>query len=150
MFTGTIRENLDPDNQYTDDILWNIISKIGIRELIPSLETTVENSGSSFSAGQKQLICLARAAITKCKILVLDEATANMDAETDRLLHCVIEEMFPACTVLMIAHKLHLIVKCDKVLVLDNGNIVEFDEPKSLLSRESSLFHQMCQDLKID
>lgn len=118
--------------------------------MVPSLETMIENSGQSYSSGQKQLICLARAAMRRSKIIVLDEATANMDAETDKMLHDVIDEIFNDCTILMIAHRLHLIMNCDKVVVLDNGNIVEFDDPKILLSREDTLFSSMCRNYKID
>lgn len=145
LFTGTVRENLDPHKKYADYALWNIIDRVGIRSIIPSLEHAVEDSGSSYSSGQKQLICLARAAIAKCKILILDEATANIDAVTEKLLHKVIDEIFYECTIAMIAHKLHLVMNCDKVLVMDNGNIVEFDDPRNLLNKEDSFFHKMCR-----
>lgn len=135
---------------FTDDEIWHIIHRVGISEIVPSLDTIVEEKGSSFSSGQKQMICLARAALSKSKILVLDEATANMDAGRDKHLHEVVEDVFVDCTILMIAHRLHLILNCDKVLVLDKGNIVEFDDPKSLLKEEDSMFHKMCQESKMD
>lgn len=109
------------------------------------MEHVIEDSGASYSSGQKQLVCLARAAIAKCKILVLDEATANIDVETEKLLHKVIDEIFCECTIIMIAHKLHLVMNCDKILVMDNGNIVEFDDPRNLLNKENSFFHKMCR-----
>lgn len=118
--------------------------------MVPTLSTMIEDSGAKYSSGQKQLICLARAAISKCKILVLDEATANMDAETDKMLHGVITEIFADCTILSIAHRLHSILNCDKVLVLDNGKIVEFDNPKVLMNQKDSLFHAMCKESKMD
>lgn len=118
--------------------------------MVPSLEKIIEDSGSRYSSGQKQLICLARAAIAKCKIVVLDEATANMDADRDKMLHDIVYDVFSDCTILMIAHRMHLILKCDKVLVLDKGNVVEFDEPKTLLNNPESLFHKMCQQSKMD
>lgn len=118
--------------------------------MIPTLDTVIEHSGAKYSSGQKQLVCLARAAISKCKILVLDEATANMDTETEKMLHNVINELFSDCTILTIAHRLHSIVTCDKVIVLDNGNIVEFDDPKVLLNNKQSVFHKMCEDSKMD
>lgn len=92
------------------------------------------------------MICLARAALSKSKILVLDEATANMDVESDKYLHEVVEDIFADCTILMIAHSLHLIMNCDKVLVLDKGRIVEFADPRSLLKEKDSTFHKMCQE----
>lgn len=95
------------------------------------------------------MICLARAAIAKCKILVLDEATANMDAETEKMLNSVVEETFSDCTILAIAHRLHSILHYDKVLVLDRGNISEFDNPRVLLNKTSSIFHRMCEEAKM-
>lgn len=148
LFTGTIRENIDPQNRFTDDVIWDVIRKVGIKDMVPTLETMVEDGGSTYSSGEKQLICLARAAIAKSKILVLDEATANMDAETDKMLHDIVDEIFTDCTILMIAHRLHLILNCDRVLVLDKGVIVEFDEPKKLLCKQDSLFRKMFQESK--
>lgn len=135
---------------YPDDVIWEVIQRVGLKEMVPSLEKIIEDSGSHYSSGQKQLICLARAAIAKCKIVVLDEATANMDAETDKMLHDIVYDVFSDCTILMIAHRMHLILKCDKVLVLDKGNVVEFDDPKTLLNNSDSLFHKMCQESKMD
>lgn len=118
--------------------------------MVPTLDTMIEKSGAHYSSGQKQLVCLARAAIAKCKILVLDEATANMDAETDKMLHDVIEDIFSDCTILMIAHRLHSILRCDQVLVLSNGSIVESDDPKVLMQKKDSLFQKMCEESKMD
>lgn len=150
LFNGTIRENIDPEKKYSDDLIWNVIIRVGIQHIITNLETIVEDGGSSYSSGEKQLICLARAAMAKCKILVLDEATANMDIETDKMLHKVINEIFCDCTILTIAHRLHFILNCNKVLVLDNGNVVEFDEPKTLMHKEDSFLHKMCQESKME
>lgn len=118
--------------------------------MIQDLSTLIDDSGTTYSSGQKQLICLARAAIARCKLLVLDEATANMDAQTDKMLHGVIAEIFPECTTLSIAHRLHSILNCDRVLVLDNGKIVEFDKPKILISQKDSIFRAMCEETKMD
>lgn len=149
LFTGTFRENIDPFDRYSDDHIWEVIEKVGINEMIPTLETYVENSGAKYSAGQKQLVCLARAAIAKCRILVLDEATANMDAETEKMLTGVVEEIFADCTILAIAHRLHSILHFDKVLVLDRGNIVEYDNPRTLLAQTHTVFHRMCEEAKM-
>lgn len=150
LFTGTMRENIDPFNKHSDDVIWDVINRVGLQEIIPTLETFVESSGSTYSSGQKQLFCLARAAITKCKIVVLDEATANMDAETDKMLNRVVDEIFSDCTILTIAHRLHSIMQCDKVLVLDRGNIAEYDNPKILKDKEGGLFQKMCKESKMD
>lgn len=148
LFTGTVRQNIDPSNNYTDVQIWDIITRVGLREVIPTLDTMIEDNGAKYSCGQKQLVCLARAAVARCKILVMDEASANMDSETEKLLYSVVEEIFSQCTILMIAHRLHSIVNCDKVLVLDKGDIVEFDNPNVLLAQNNSLFRKMYEDKK--
>ncbi|KAJ8978875.1 hypothetical protein NQ317_001204 [Molorchus minor] len=145
LFTGTIRSNIDPYKKHTDQTIWKAIEKVRIKHLIPNLEMEVKEGGSSFSVGQKQLICLARAAVRKFQIVVLDEATANMDPVTDKLLHTVIDDVFVKCTMLIIAHRLHTVIDCDRVMVLDNGRIMEFDSPKRLLKNKESRFYKMCQ-----
>lgn len=145
-----MRENIDPFQKYSDDAIWEVIDRVGLKDIIPTLDIFVEESGGKYSSGQKQLVCLARAAISKCKIVVLDEATANMDAETEKLLNKVIEEIFSDCTMLMIAHRLHSIMHCDKVMVLDSGIIVEYDSPKVLRSKVGGIFKEMCSESKID
>lgn len=149
LFSGTFRENIDPFNRYTDDHVWDVIEKVGIKEMIPTLETYIENSGAKYSTGQKQLVCLARAAITKCRILVLDEATANMDVETEKMLNRVVEDIFEDCTIFAIAHRIHSIMHFDKVLVLDRGNVAEFDNPRTLLNQTDSIFHRICEEAKM-
>ncbi|KAJ8965824.1 hypothetical protein NQ314_003891, partial [Rhamnusium bicolor] len=129
LFTGTIRSNLDPFGEFTEVKLWAVLRKLNLHHLITSLEFEVEDGGSNFSLGQKQLLCLARAIIRKTKIVILDESTANMDHETDTLLHDTIKENFSDCTLITIAHRLHSVLKCDKVLVLDRGEIKEYEDP---------------------
>lgn len=121
-----------------------------IKDLVPSLDMQVKEKGSSFSSGQRQLICLARAAIGKYKIVVMDEATSNMDPITDKMLHDVIQEIFSQCTILTIAHRLHSILNCDMVMVLDSGGLVEYDNPKKLIQDESTAFYKMCKDSERD
>lgn len=149
LFSGTIRKNIDPENNHSDNTLQDVMTKIGLRDFASNLNLAIQDNGSNFSSGQKQLICLARAAIKKSKILVLDEATANMDADTDRMLHEYIAEIFSDCTVLAVTHRLHTILNCDKVLVLDNGRIVEFDSPKVLLDNKGSYFYKMSKENSI-
>lgn len=135
---------------YEDEEIWRVIKKVGIQEMFPTLETFIEESGTKYSSGQKQLVCLARAAISKCKIIVLDEATANMDAETDKMLNQVVNEIFSDCTTLTIAHRLHTIMKCDKVMVLNSGNLIEYGSPEVLRKEKGTEFYKMCKESKMD
>lgn len=106
----------------------------------------MSEGGENLSVGQRQLICLARALLRKSKVLVLDEATAAVDLETDDLIQRTIKTEFKDCTVLTIAHRLNTILDSDRVVVLDKGKIVEFDTPENLLSQRQSIFYGMCKD----
>ena len=99
-----------------------------------------------FKVGQRQLVCLARALLRKTKVLILDEATAAIDLETDDLIQETIRREFSDCTVLTIAHRLNTILDSSKVMVLDAGKIVEFDSPETLLRNEASIFHGMARE----
>ncbi|XP_061700381.1 multidrug resistance-associated protein 4 isoform X1 [Syngnathoides biaculeatus] len=149
LFTGSMRKNLDPFNQHSDDELWNALQEVqlkGVVEELPGkLETVLAESGSNFSVGQRQLVCLARAVLRKNRILIIDEATANVDPRTDELIQRTIREKFRECTVLTIAHRLNTIIDSDRILVLDAGRIHAFDEPYTLLRDPSSIFRKMVQ-----
>uniref|UniRef100_A0A7N8YIK0 Multidrug resistance-associated protein 4 n=1 Tax=Mastacembelus armatus TaxID=205130 RepID=A0A7N8YIK0_9TELE len=116
-----------------------------VEELPNKLETVLTESGSNFSMGQRQLVCLARAILRKNRILIIDEATANVDPRTDSLIQQTIRDKFRDCTVLTIAHRLNTIIDCDRILVLDAGRIREYDEPYVLLQNHDGLFYQMVQ-----
>ncbi|ORX75012.1 P-loop containing nucleoside triphosphate hydrolase protein [Linderina pennispora] len=124
LFNGTIRENLDPLNEFTDD------EGIGLNKWI-------EDGGRNFSVGQRQLVSLCRALLWKRKILVLDEATANVDTKTDQIMQRVIHEEFKDCTVLTIAHRLRTVMDSDRILVMDQGRVAEFDSPANLLAQDT-------------
>uniref|UniRef100_A0A6P7H6D6 Multidrug resistance-associated protein 4-like n=1 Tax=Diabrotica virgifera virgifera TaxID=50390 RepID=A0A6P7H6D6_DIAVI len=148
MFSGSIRSNIDPLEQFTDEDIWQTLHKVQLNNAVPHLQAQVGDL--NFSTGQRQLICLARAIIKRNKIVVLDEATANMDPETERTAQKIIDENFSACTILIIAHRLDAILDCDKVMVLDRGQVIEFDEPNVLLNNESSLFAEMIRNAKVN
>uniref|UniRef100_A0A670YU83 Multidrug resistance-associated protein 4 n=1 Tax=Pseudonaja textilis TaxID=8673 RepID=A0A670YU83_PSETE len=151
LFTGTMRKNLDPFNEYSDEDLWNSLEEVQLKEAIEDLpdklETQLAESGSNFSVGQRQLVCLARAILKKNKILIIDEATANVDSRTDELIQKTIREKFAQCTVLTIAHRLNTIIDSDRIMVLDLGRLKEYDEPYILLQEKESLFYKMVQQL---
>lgn len=149
LFTGTMRKNLDPFSQHTDQDLWNALQEVQLRaavEELPSrLETVLAESGSNFSVGQRQLVCLARAILRRNRILIIDEATANVDPRTDGLIQQTIRDKFRECTVLTIAHRLNTIIDSDRILVLDAGRIQEYEEPYVLLQNPDGAFYQMVQ-----
>jgi len=137
IFTGTIRSNVDPLGKFTDDEIWAALEDVRLRHHVEKqpkkLDTPIHGSTSVFSAGQKQLVCLARAILKKSNVLIMDEATANMDYDTDFFVQKKIEERFGHATQFTIAHRLQTIANYDKVLVLDRGRKMEFDEPYKLL-----------------
>ncbi|XP_050310275.1 probable multidrug resistance-associated protein lethal(2)03659 [Anthonomus grandis grandis] len=143
LFQGTIRENIDPYDRYSDDEIWDTLEKVHMRDHIHNLDLKITDHGSNFSTGQRQLICLARVIIKRNKIVVLDEATANMDPETEILAQQAIEKHFDDSTVLIIAHRLQAVLQCDKIIVMDKGRIVEFDDPHILLANKQSHFSKM-------
>jgi len=137
IFTGTIRLNVDPLGQFTDEDIWKALDDVRLKGHVErqpkKLDTQIYGGSSVFSAGQKQLVCLARAILKKSNVLIMDEATANMDYDTDFFVQQKIKERFAHSTQFTIAHRLQTIANYDKVLVLDRGRRVEFDEPYKLL-----------------
>ncbi|ORX82952.1 P-loop containing nucleoside triphosphate hydrolase protein [Basidiobolus meristosporus CBS 931.73] len=150
LFTGTVRSNLDPFNNHTDQELWDVLGRADLKtyfSTLPSgLESDITEGGENLSAGQRQLLCLARAMLTRSRIVIMDEATASVDVQTDALIQKALRVDFAQCTVLTIAHRLNTVIDYDKILVLDNGNVKEFDSPKNLLSDVNSAFYSMVQE----
>ncbi|KAG0069026.1 hypothetical protein BGZ90_000366 [Linnemannia elongata] len=149
LFAGTVRENLDPFFELEDSALWEALERAHLKDFIGSLpgglSFEVSANGDNFSMGQRSLICLARALLRKTKVLVLDEATAAVDIETDELIQKTIRAEFKDRTILTIAHRIKTVMDSDKVLVLENGRVQEFEEPKSLLTRRDSLFYRLAE-----
>ncbi|CAG9800858.1 unnamed protein product [Chironomus riparius] len=152
LFSGTMRYNLDPFDEYNDDKLWMALEEVKLKELIkemPSgLNTKITEGGTNFSVGQRQLVCLARAILRENKILVMDEATANVDPQTDGLIQKTIRLKFAECTVLTIAHRLNTVIDSDRILVMDAGRCVEFGTPRELLSKinEPRIFYNLLKE----
>ncbi|GAA0146210.1 ATP-binding cassette [Lithospermum erythrorhizon] len=149
LFSGTVRFNLDPFNEHNDADLWEALERAHLKEAIRrnslGLEAEVSEAGENFSVGQRQLLSLARALLRRSKILVLDEATAAVDVRTDALIQKTIREEFKSCTMLIIAHRLNTIIDCDRILLLDAGQVLEYDTPETLLQKEESAFSKMVQ-----
>ena len=145
LFTGSLRYNLDPfDTSEGDKVLWNALRDVQLQEIVEGLplklDFEVQEGGKNFSVGQRQLICLARAILRKNKILIMDEATANVDPETDAVVQETVRKQFTDCTVLTIAHRLHTVIDSDKVLILAGGEVEAFGVPHELLQNEDGLF----------
>merc|ERR1740131_246385 len=146
--------NLDPLEQYKDEAVWSALEQAHLKTTIAGLpggsHFEVTEGGENLSVGQRQLICLARALLRKTKVLVLDEATAAVDLETDDLVQATIRKEFAGCTVMTIAHRLNTIMDYDRIMVLDKGELVEFDTPSSLLANPDSIFAGMVKDAGIN
>ncbi|XP_023240927.1 canalicular multispecific organic anion transporter 1-like [Centruroides sculpturatus] len=142
--------NLDPWDEHDDDSLWSALEHSHLKNFVSSLphglEYELTEGGSNISAGQRQLLCLARALLRRTRILFLDEATASVDLETDQFVHNTIREVFSHCTIITIAHRLHTVIECDRIIVLSNGCIVEDGPPQRLLRDSSSYFYSMARD----
>lgn len=163
LFTGTVRSNLDPLDEYTDFELRRVIEKLQTptANTIPACSTDVSHKAASenplsslsfpiseggynLSQGQRQLLCLARAIVSRQKIMVMDEATSSVDKPTDILIQKSIREGFENSTLIVIAHRLSTVADFDKILVLSDGKVVEFDEPRALLDKRG-MFWELVQ-----
>ena len=147
LIEGTLRENVDPSENYSDEKIIEVLKEVGLDDFLEgkNLEYIIENNGNNISIGEKQLICIARALIKKSKIILMDEATANIDYKTETFLQNSINKELKDCTVITIAHRIKTIINYDRILVLNNGEIVEFDSPQNLLDKKG-LFYQLYKE----
>ncbi|XP_066266498.1 ATP-binding cassette sub-family C member 4-like [Branchiostoma lanceolatum] len=147
LFSGSLRRNLDPFNDFTDQQLWSVIEEVQLKQAVEDLQGKLESemaeSGTNFSVGQRQLVCLARALLRKNRILIIDEATANVDPRTDQLIQETIREKFKNCTVLTIAHRLNTVIDSDRIMVLQEGRVQEMGEAHALLQDRDGVFTAM-------
>ncbi|KAI3842714.1 hypothetical protein MKW98_015381 [Papaver atlanticum] len=150
LFNGTVRYNLDPLCQHSDQEIWEVLGKCQLEEAVrekgDGLDSFVADDGSNWSMGQRQLFCLGRALLRRCRILVLDEATASIDNATDSILQKTIRVEFASCTVITVAHRIPTVMDCTRVLGLSDGKIMEYDEPMKLMNREDSLFAKLVKE----
>uniref|UniRef100_A0AAR2L5V0 ABC-type glutathione-S-conjugate transporter n=1 Tax=Pygocentrus nattereri TaxID=42514 RepID=A0AAR2L5V0_PYGNA len=149
LFSGSLRMNLDPFDGYSDEEVWRALELAHLKNFVSGLPDKLNHEcsegGENLSLGQRQLVCLARALLRKTKILVLDEATAAVDLETDNLIQSTIRTQFEDCTVLTIAHRLNTIMDYTRVIVMDRGNVTEMDSPANLIAGRGQ-FYWMCRE----
>ena len=167
LFTGTLKTNLDPYDEYSDSQIFEALKRVNLvseEELNPNntsdasssksenankfldLDNEVTEGGANLSQGQRQLVCLARSLLRSPKVILLDEATASIDYSSDAKIQATIREEFSNSTILTIAHRLRSIIDYDKILVMDAGEVKEYDHPYSLLLNHESIFYSMCED----
>ena len=146
LMEGTLKFNIDPFSSYENEKIVQILKDIGFdytEDDDKILDRHIEVNGNNLSIGERQLVCIARAVLKKTKILIMDEATANIDIKTEEKIQKIINSTFKDCTIITIAHRIKTILNYDKILVLENGNILEFDSPKALLEKKESEFYKL-------
>jgi len=151
LFSGwSLRDNLDPSGENSEGEIIEAIANVQLLDIYDDLpdglDTIVADSGSNFSVGQRQLLCVARAILQNHKILVLDEPTANVDQRTDALLQEAVATSFPGATVIAIAHRLETIIDYDQILVIGDGKMLEYGTPAELLQKQDGHFAAMVVD----
>ena len=147
LMEGTLRFNIDPLNLSSDSDIIGVMSKINFDYILNNnplgLNQIIAEGGSNLSVGEKQLICITRAILRKSKIIVMDEATASIDFKTEEIIQKAINEILKTSTVITIAHRIKTIINYDRIITLDKGNIVDFDNPQKLLQKKSGLFYEL-------
>ena len=154
LFSGTLRYNLDPFGEFTDNEIWQAIKSCHLMKMVQILSnqllSPVIEDGHNLSVGERQLLCLARAILRKNNIILIDEATANVDIHTDFLVQQAVRTHFRDCTLLTIAHRIETVLDSDRIIVLDKGSVVEFDTPSAMLEKEGSYLYESMIDLNLN
>jgi ATP-binding cassette subfamily C (CFTR/MRP) protein 1 len=152
LFSGTLLENIDPFGVHSETKILEACTRVELDSFIQSLplglNASVQESGSNFSSGQRQLLCLARALLENSRVIVMDEATAHIDVETDFAIQRALRREFKHATLLVIAHRLGTVLDSDHIMLLQNGELKEYANPQELLRRSSSLFAAMMREVK--
>ncbi|MCQ2818077.1 MAG: ATP-binding cassette domain-containing protein [archaeon] len=147
LMEGTLRYNIDPLNQFTDAEIMEVMKKINFDYIVHNnaegINQMITEGGSNLSVGEKQLICIVRAILRRSKIIIMDEATASIDYQTEEIIQKAINEILKDSTVLTIAHRIKTIINCSRIIALENGEIVDFDTPKNLLDKKEGLFYDL-------
>ena len=144
---GTLRYNFDPKGEHSDKEIYKVLKKIGFDDFVKKkrfkLSHTISENGSNLSIGEKQLICITRAILRKSKIVILDEATASIDFRHEEIVQKAIDQLLKNSTLISIAHRIKTVLNSDKILVLENGEVKEFDKPDVLLKDKNSYFSEL-------
>ena len=152
LFKGTLRMNLDPAEEQKDEVIIDLLKRANLGKMIEEdkegINMQISEGGSNLSSGQKQLICLCRAALKRNQIVILDEATSNIDVITEQHVQQLIHSEFKDCTMITIAHRLNTIMSSDKILVMDQGQVAEFDSPEVLKKNEKSEFRRLLKSIE--
>ena len=151
LIEGTLRDNVDPSNTYNDNQIINALEEVGLGSLVKehTIEYEVLENGKNLSIGEKQLVCIARALLRKSKIILMDEATSSIDYKTEKVIQNTISKVLEGSTVITIAHRINTIINYDKILVMANGEVVEFDTPENLLKNKKGLFSELYKESAI-
>jgi len=154
MFSGTVRSNLCVDADHTDDELWRVLKQVNLQHVVEGLDDgldhKVEEKGANLSAGTVQLVCLARVLLKNPRVIFMDEATASVDLATDTLVQSTIREAFADCTIVTVAHRLNTVIDFDRIAVLDQGSVVEYDTPRNLLMLKDGHFTKLVESTGAD